>query len=307
MSFDSLQRLFGVQRSAGSAVALVAPDSKASEDAFRDYALAVKAGVEAGTIHDPARATLHTEVKVIDATKGIVDYIASDETLDSYREAIKASGWQFSRFKKNAPFVDSHDYSTIGQLVGMVTDYAVRGGQLVERVQWAIDVPENELAAFGFKMTVAGYLKAVSVGFIPVKMSTRWDGDESAWQAAVASLKLSASDAAIVRCIYLAQEQYELSTCIIGANGNAVAKAYKGGALSDSDLDKLADIGQKTLSRFKRDGSRIIVKSTRRRCFQGAGTVRFSPRINRGRRRIATPYKPLVATQPQRSIADLRL
>ena len=61
----------------------------------------------------PTIRTIHPEVRVIDASRGIVDYIASDESLDSYREAIKAAGWKFTRFAKNSPFVDSHDYSTI--------------------------------------------------------------------------------------------------------------------------------------------------------------------------------------------------
>jgi hypothetical protein len=50
--------------------------------------------------------TIHPEVKVVDASKGIVDYVASDESVDSYREIIRANGWKFTNFKKNAPFVD---------------------------------------------------------------------------------------------------------------------------------------------------------------------------------------------------------
>ena len=68
--------------------------------------------------------------------------------------------------------MDSHDYSTIGKCLGKVIDFRVEGAQLIERVQWAIDVPENQLAQIGWKMTEAGYLKAVSVGFFPVKYVT---------------------------------------------------------------------------------------------------------------------------------------
>src|SRR5882724_11029049 len=107
--------------------------------------------------------TIHPEVRVIDKAKGIVDYVASDETLDSYREIIRADGWRFTHFKKNAPFVDSHDYNTIGNLLGKVTDFKIEKKQLVERVQWAVD-SDSDLAKLGFSLTEGGYLKAVSVG-----------------------------------------------------------------------------------------------------------------------------------------------
>src|SRR5581483_2971902 len=120
--------------------------------------------------------TIHPEVRVIDRAKGIVDYVASDETLDCYREIIKASGWRFTHFKKNAPFVDSHDYNTIGNLLGKIVDFKVDGKQLIERAQWAID-SNSELAKLGFSLTVGGYLKAVSVGFFPKRTVTKWDSD----------------------------------------------------------------------------------------------------------------------------------
>lgn len=201
-----------------------------------------------GSEGKPLVWTIHPEVKILDAKKGIVRYIASDESLDSYREIVAARGWRFDRFKKNAPFVDSHNYATLGNLVGMVINYEVKGSQLIEDVQWAIDVQDNDLARLGFQMTEAGYLKAVSVGFIPVRYVSRYSGDEKDFTDAVKALNLAAETAALARVIYLEQQQIELSACIIGANGNAVAKAFAGGALSDEDLDKLADIGEKTLS-----------------------------------------------------------
>ena len=40
--------------------------------------------------------------------------------------------------------------------------------------------------------------------------------------------------------LFRSHEQIELSQCVIGANPNALAKAYKAGALSDEDLDNLS-------------------------------------------------------------------
>ncbi len=179
--------------------------------------------------------TLHPEVKVLDATKGVVEYVASDESLDSYREIIRADGWRFNRFSKNAPFVDSHDYDTLEKLLGQVVDFKVAGRKLIETVQWAIDVADNKLAQLGWKMTQAGYLKAVSVGFIPTKVVSKWDSDPMAYAAAMKDLGLGKDSN--VRAIYLEQEQIELSACIIGANPNALAKSYKAGVLDDADLE----------------------------------------------------------------------
>jgi len=184
----------------------------------------------------PLRRLIHPEVRVVDARRGIVDYIASDESIDSYKEIIRAAGWRFTNFARNAPFVDSHDYSTIGKCLGKVIDFRVEGARLIERVQWAIDVPENQLARIGWKMTEAGYLKAVSVGFFPVKYVTPSSGEE--WTRQLKELGLP-GDAA-VRTIYTEQEQVELSCCVVGSNPNALAKAWQAGAINDADIETLS-------------------------------------------------------------------
>lgn len=183
------------------------------------------------------RRTIHPEIRVIDSKAGLVEYIASDETLDSYREVIKADGWRFDNFKKNAPFVDSHDYGSIEKLLGKVVDFKVSGKRLIETVQWAKDVESNVLAQRGWAMTEAGFLKAVSVGFWPVRQVSRWDTDRNGYNQAVADLGLKDSaDEAKPRTIFLEQQQIELSAVIIGANPNAIARSYKAGILNDDDL-----------------------------------------------------------------------
>lgn len=196
------------------------------------------------------RRTIHPETRVLDAKTGLVEYVASDESLDSYREVIRADGWRFSNFSKNAPFVDSHDYSTIEKQLGAVLDFKVVGKKLVETVQWAKDVAANKLAQLGWAMTEAGFLKAVSVGFWPTKSVTRWDQNQNDYNAQLADLGLDkADDARKPRTIYLEQEQIELSAVIIGANPNALAKSYKAGLLTDADLDFLSTEQSRQLTR----------------------------------------------------------
>lgn len=180
------------------------------------------------------RRMIHPEVKT--SAGGIATYVASDETLDKDREVIRASGYRFTRFKKYAPFVDSHDYSTIEKLCGKVINFEVDAkGRLIEDVQWAIDVPENRLAQLGWKMTEGGYLKAVSVGIDPIKQATKHDQDRREWQKQLKQLGLT-EESGIWR-VFVIQEQIELSCCVLAANPNTLARAYKAQLLSDEEID----------------------------------------------------------------------
>ncbi|MDB6068636.1 MAG: peptidase phage prohead [Pedosphaera sp.] len=183
------------------------------------------------------RRTIHPQIRVLDEKNGLVEYIASNETMDSYQEVIMAEGWRFTDFQKNSPFVDSHNYGTVENLLGRVVDFRIEDRNLVETVKWAIDVPQNTLAQLGFNMTVAGYLKAVSVGFMPVRVATPYDSDKSEWNAALKDLGMEDGDG--IRVIYLEQEQKELSACVIGANPDAVARAHSDGIVSERDMEKL--------------------------------------------------------------------
>lgn len=176
---------------------------------------------------------MHVEAKILSEAEGLVEYVASNEALDSYNEVVAVKGWRFNRFAKNAPFVDSHDYYSLDKLLGQVTAARIEGRDLIERVQWAKDVEENKLARLGWKMTLGGFLKAVSVGFQPVRMVR--NGGEG-WNAALAEIGRKPEDGSQISYIYLEQEQIELSACIIGANPEALAKSYGAGCIGDADL-----------------------------------------------------------------------
>lgn len=182
---------------------------------------------------DQLRRNLNVECRVLNEADGLVEYVASDATLDSYLESILSDGWRFTHFSRNAPFVDSHNYYSIENLLGRVTSAKVEGGKLIETVMWAKNVAENKLASLGWKMTVGGFLKAVSVGFRVVKSAYPHD---TGWNGYVAQAGLSADDAAKCRRIFVEQEQLELSACILGANPAAVAKAYDAKCIGEADL-----------------------------------------------------------------------
>lgn len=189
------------------------------------------------------RCEWHPVVRVLDESAGLVEYTASDETLDSYREVVRANGARFDLFRRNAPFVDSHQYDSIERVLGTVVDFEVRGKSVVETVKWAVDVPENKLAQLGFRMTTAGHLKAVSIGFLPEAIIG--PQDTKAYADQLKELGLAPDKGP--RRIYTAWQQVELSACVLGANPNAlarslevVARSYKAGVLDDADLEFLS-------------------------------------------------------------------
>jgi hypothetical protein len=227
----------------------------------RAFRLGRELAAKAGEV--PTRRVIHPQVRILDEKAGLCEYIASDETIDSYREVIRADGWRFDRFSKNAPFVDSHDYSTVENCVGKVIDFKVAGKQLVETVKWAIDVPQNQLATLGWNMTKAGYLRAVSVGFQPTQMLSRWDRDPQPFNEMCESMGL---DPKSINAIYTEQQQLELSACVIGANPNALAKSYKAGLLDDAMLERIsAEHAKRETATLASESSAALVARQRKR------------------------------------------
>ena len=51
------------------------------------------------------RRTIHPEVRLLDEKQGLVEYVASTETLDSYSEIIRADGWKFDDFRRMHPLL----------------------------------------------------------------------------------------------------------------------------------------------------------------------------------------------------------
>jgi len=245
----------------------------------------------------PLRRRIASETRVFDRDKGLVEYVASDQSLDSYREVILASGWKFNLFQRNAPFVDSHDYSSISKLLGHVVDCRIEDGQLIETVQWAHDVPENALARLGWKMTLSGHLRAVSVGFFPCRTYSPHDADPRPYEERVRQLGLGERPPAR---IYAEQEQIELSACLIGANPNALARAHRDGAVSDGDL-AAAGIGGAD-AEFLHEASRLFARAEAATPVAVAAGEAFAREFGRLLRGPATPFRDRLtpALEPRR-------
>jgi len=186
-----------------------------------------------------------------------LDFISSDETLDRYDEVITASGWKLDTYRKNPVFQNAHQYGDIIYTLGRALVTEVRSGKLHQRIQFAVDA--NPMARIAHALYSGKFLRAVSVGFIPL----RWENGDGSESPSLSALRgggqgdlASSSDSlrstphaprSVPRRRYLEQELLEVSAVAIPANPNALALAYKSGTIEKSDLKELADLLRHTL------------------------------------------------------------
>lgn len=125
------------------------------------------------------RKQFTVETKVLNEDKRIIRFIASTSAVDRDRDTIDPMGWDTNDFRKNPVFLWCHDYKT--PPIGRCIYDTVQDGKLIEDIQF-VDPEElypgvslNELpewvkfADMVYKMYKNGYLRAVSVGFMPVE------------------------------------------------------------------------------------------------------------------------------------------
>jgi HK97 family phage prohead protease len=150
----------------------------------------------------------------------VIEFTASDDTLDRYDEVIEAQGWDLTNYQRNPVFQNSHKYGDIVFTLGKSLVTEVRGNALVQRIEFAVDI--NPVAKLAYDLYRGGFLNAVSVGFIPLEWK---DGGGASGYARK----------------FLKQELLELSAVSIPANPNALQNAVKSGAVDRSDLRDLAE------------------------------------------------------------------
>jgi len=174
----------------------------------------------------------------------IIEFIASDETVDRAGEIINAKGWLLDNYKANPVFQNSHQYGdiifTIGRTEEIETRTDLRGNNyLYQRVRFAVE--ENPFAKVAYELYRGGFLNAVSVGFKPIK-----------W--------IEGEKAAPARRVFIEQELIEVSAVSIPANQNALAIAAKNGRLNVRFLDECVERLISIIAACKRDQRQIEKK-----------------------------------------------
>lgn len=153
--------------------------------------------------------------------KPILDFVATDETLDRYDEVIKLDGWQTERYLQNPVVPDCHCYHSIANILGRTISLSVADGKMFNRVEFALDNPMGKMA---YKMAKGGFIKSESVGFIPLEWENGMNADQP-------------------RRTYIKQELLEISLVVVPANpGATVGAALKSGAIERADLTDVVEL-----------------------------------------------------------------
>lgn len=130
------------------------------------------------------------------------EYVLSDETVDRYGEVIQADGWDLGNFRKNPIALFNHNSNAV---IGRWDKVRVEGkrllGHLVLAMAGTSQVVDDVRRLWDQKM-----LKAVSVGFRPIKQEKLTEDADEFWGP----------------FRYLKQELVECSIVAIPANPNAL-------------------------------------------------------------------------------------
>ena len=113
------------------------------------------------------RTQLPVQVSVpADTAAPVVDIRVSDETLDRYKEVIAASGWRLENYLRNPVIQNAHQYGDIIFTIGRAEKTWVSGNALLQT--WRFASNENPFAKIARDLYRGKFLRAASVGFIPM-------------------------------------------------------------------------------------------------------------------------------------------
>ena len=192
---------------------------------------------------EPARDKIENQNSTIQNSTppAVLDFIASDDTLDRYGEVLDPGGWRLDNYRRNPVFQNAHQYGDIIFTLGRALLTEVRNvpgpdGRtrlaLYQRVEFAVEA--NPVARIAYALYKGKFLNAVSVGFIPL----RWEDAEG--EAGHAD----AGPPRAPRCRrrYLEQELLEVSAVGIPANPAALQLGLRAGAVAKSELEHVLEL-----------------------------------------------------------------
>lgn len=188
--------------------------------------------------------------RAFDAENRTVEFVASDNSVDSYGTILPVSKWNLDRYAKNGAVGYMHDlYGDSWSIKADPDDIIGKGEAFVEGDQLIVRITFepadlNPRADKIFRKIQFGTLNAVSVGFMPTAEG-HW-GD-----------KRSGEDPDVY--YYDGQELLEVSVVNIPANANAVRRSIEGEqeALPPKPAEEEAPIVDK--QEESKDNSDVII------------------------------------------------
>ena len=160
-----------------------------------------------------------------------IDFTISSESEDSYRDIVKADGWDLERYLKNPVVLWAHMSRELP--VGNASNVRADGASLKATAKFATR-DTYEFADDVFKMLKAGFLKATSVGFIPQEWS--WDEQRGGYN-------------------FIKSELFEFSVVPVPANPDALMNSISEGG---EDVEFLREWCEKTLDLWRPEGHQAL-------------------------------------------------
>ncbi|HVB67967.1 MAG TPA: HK97 family phage prohead protease [Acetobacteraceae bacterium] len=187
--------------------------------------------------------------KVYDDGSRRIRFCFSDGSVDRMGDTIKAAGWRLHDFLKNPVALWAHD--SLSPPIGRAGNVLVEN----ERLMGDIEFAAPEVYAFAdtiYRLAAAGFVNAVSVGFMPIEWEFSRDKGRE--------FGIDFAD----------QELLEISVVPVPANANALAEARAKGI----DTRPLAEWAERVLD----GGEKILVPRAELERLQKAASMSTSRR-----------------------------
>lgn len=120
--------------------------------------------------------------KVSDDDKRVIRFISSSSNVDRDNDTVSVKGWDLKGFKQNGPFLWAHNAGESNPPIGKAIAVKVENDLLKIDIEFLdpnfADHPWVKFSDMIYRMYQHGFMKDVSVGFLPLefKMSEERDG-----------------------------------------------------------------------------------------------------------------------------------
>jgi uncharacterized protein len=176
------------------------------------------------------RVAVPFQLKSLNDETRTIEFIGSTPTKDRYGDVIEQN-WELGAFLNNPVVPWAHDYHQPPVAKALEVGYV--NGNLSFKAQFAT-ADEYAWADTIYKLYRGGYLRAFSVGFIPLEYDGNWEDGYT----------------------FQKSELLEVSCVTVPANPEALVLAYKEGVISEDERKSMVGQAQKLIKTLTKDGDK---------------------------------------------------
>lgn len=112
------------------------------------------------------------EIKAADDGSNTFEVVMTSGAVDRHGETVNPDGWDFTNYMNNPVVLYAHDYGSLP--IGKVNDISRDGDKWIAKGVFA---PEeaSPMAGYVSKLYKAGFIKTVSVGFMPLELDAEYN------------------------------------------------------------------------------------------------------------------------------------